>query len=286
MFVKKIILKVIPYLVSLILGISLFILSYTFDNAVKGLFLNLSAAFFAVPLLFLGYEIVKTFSNRKLNKEINDYIKVQVDTEILSILTKIMKIIYEYTSCDFSSNGIRNFLNLEIDNIRYLLQNRKFLGFQVYKNWTANETALLKLIENNFISNRLDNEWAISIIRMIKNIRSIEQLYNHFEIFEPTGQKSDKHEVFHGVEINEKNVQYPERYILIKKTKNVKGIVLDVGDFDEYRAKYLLDYFIINNDYLEDLCYEFTDIVKEIENWLKLTGYEFLIDPKMFRIVS
>jgi hypothetical protein len=91
------------------------------------LFHNISAAFFAIPLLFLFYELAKSFSNRKLNKEIYDYIKLQVDTEILSIINKIFKIIYGYDYIGLSSANICEFLTINKTNLTSLLESKTLL---------------------------------------------------------------------------------------------------------------------------------------------------------------
>ncbi|TVZ75799.1 hypothetical protein FB379_14618 [Aeribacillus composti] len=68
-----------------------------------------------------------------LDDELNDFLKVQVDTQILSLLNSIYKILYGYIGQKTFSN-YETILNLELDDIKELL-NRKFLGFQVFKHY-------------------------------------------------------------------------------------------------------------------------------------------------------
>lgn len=60
--------------------------------------------------------------------------------------------------------------------------------------------------------------------------------------------------------------------------------VADFGDFAPYQLGKLLNVCIVNRKYLEAYAHEISDILKRINNWLELTGSEFLIDTKMFRL--
>jgi len=117
MRLKKLSYKSLPFLASLLAGLLFYFLGLRLNDDLKGLFYNISAAFLAIPFLYLFYELTQKFSNRKLNKEINDYLKMQVDREILSIINQLVKIVYEYGNQNFSLKGIFNFLNLKKDEI-------------------------------------------------------------------------------------------------------------------------------------------------------------------------
>lgn len=79
--------------------------------------------------------IQELYTKGILDDELNDFLKVQVDTQILSLLNSIYKILYGYIGQKTFSN-YETILNLELDEIKELL-NRKFLGFQVFKHYSS-----------------------------------------------------------------------------------------------------------------------------------------------------
>ena len=109
---KKILLKSVPYFVSICTGFLFFFFASHVEQYLGNLFISLSAAFLAIPLIFLFYETVKNLSQRKLNKEIFDYAKVQIDSEVLTVLNYLSKIVFGYKARDFSDKGVNDFLKL------------------------------------------------------------------------------------------------------------------------------------------------------------------------------
>ena len=282
---RNIILKTLPYTAALISGLIFFAIGNEFKTTLRSLFHNISAAFFAVPLLFLFYELAKSFSNRKLNKEIYDYIKLQVDTEVLSITNKIFKIVYGYDYTGLSNADICVFLTIDKSTLTSLLENKTLLGFQILKDWEQNELALQKLLENTFITGRIDNEYVISIIQMIKNLRGIELLQYNFDIFEKLAEKKEGYQIFGGIEVDPKQIKYDVTYLLLKKLDGVKDVVIDSSSFAKCYVEKLLTCYTLKKDFVKDYVQGIYDIMEDISNWLTISGNEFLIDTKQFRIV-
>jgi len=117
---KKILLKSIPYLAAIITGGIFYFIATCLVANLHDLLINIAAAFFAIPLLYFFYETTKSFSHKKLNKEIYDYAKMLVDRELLSVLNQLQKIVYTLEEKDFSNEAINN-----------------FLSERVWKNWTG-----------------------------------------------------------------------------------------------------------------------------------------------------
>lgn len=284
MRLKKLSYKSLPFLASILAGLLFYFLGLRLNDDLKGLFYNISAAFLAIPCLYLFYELTQKYSNRKLNKEINDYLKMQVDREILSIINQLVKIVYEYDNQNFSLKEIFNFLNLKEDEIKSFVRHRKFLGFQVLKEWQISENNLHDLLKNSFILNKMENEQIISIIKLIKNIRSLEQIQKIKDLYIESTESTNDYKIVRGKEMNEENEKYPDRYLLLKKLEDEKFLVQDFGDFVKYKIVGLLQYYRLNEKYLDIYTESIFDLIKEINNWLDLTGKEFLIDTKMFKL--
>lgn len=284
MGMKKIILKIIPYIASLLSGSLFFIISQYFESNLKNLLINISAAFFAIPFLYLFYQLTKEVSKKKLNKEIFDYAKMQIDSEILSILNHLMRMVYSLEKADYSLDGIGNFLSYKRDDIKLKILNNKYLGFQIFKTWKVKEDNLHEILKNPYILNKLKDEEIISIILLIKNLRYLQGFSGIDDLYIKTGKKSKSYKIKHGLEINSENKKFENRYILLKKLGKGGFRVSGFGDFSKYDADKLLFEYKVNENYTEELVDAIYDLIKEINKWLNLTGKEFLIDTTVFRI--
>jgi len=281
---KKTLFKVFPYFASILAGLLFYFIGIKLGENFKGLLINISAAFFAIPFIYLFYKTAHKFSKKKLNKEIFDYAKMQVDREILSIVNQLSKIVYPLEERDMSLKGINNFLSIKKDEIKEYVSKKEYLGFQVFKKWEVSEEKLHEILKNSYILNRLEDEQIIAIIILIKNLRYLEQIQKIEDLYIKTDKKASPFKIVSGKELNEKNIKFPDRYILLKILSDNKFLVVDFGDFPHYDADKLLQIFKINEKYLEVYADAIFDLVSDINNWVKLTGEQFLVDTKMFRL--
>jgi len=70
----------------------------------------------------------------------------------------------------------------------------------------------------------------------------------------------------------------------MREITNNKASVEDFGDFAKYKVENLLNYYKVRDDcqvYFTEAVY---DLIQVINTWLALTGNEFLIDNKVFRL--
>ncbi len=283
MRLKKNLLKASPYFAAILAGFIFYFVGLKLSGNIKSLFVSISAAFFAIPLIYLFYQVAQNLSKKRLNKEIFDYAKMQVDREILSIINQLHKIVYPLEEREFSEIGVNEFLSLEKDDIKEILSKNEYLGFQIFKKWEVSEENLHAILENSFIIARLDDDQIISIILMIKSLRYLESIQKSEELYVQTDKKTTSYKIIAGKELNEDNIKFPDRYLLLKDLGDNKSLVADFGDFPLYNVIKLLQVFIINEEYLELYADGIFNLIRGSNNWLDLTGGEFVIDLKMFR---
>jgi len=282
---KQIFLKVWPYASCVFAGLMFFLASIQLTADYKGLFLNIAAAFLAIPFLYLIYELAQKFSQKRLNKELFDYAKMQIDRELLSIVNQLAKVVYPYEKQDFSFQGIQNFLSQSSSQIGDVVEKGEYIGFQVLKNWSISERNLHSILESPFILHRLEDDQIISVISILKELRSLESIQkNVTDLYVNTKRKIDNYKITSGKEISDRNIEHPDRYLLLRYLKGDKYQVADFGDFAPYHVGDLLNIFRFSNKYIEDYSDSIYDFIKTINEWLDLTGSEFLIDTKMFRL--
>lgn len=281
---KKRLLKSLPYLAAIITGGIFYFLAINVDQKYYNLLINIAAAFFAIPLLYFFYETAKSFSHKKLNKEIFDYAKMQIDRELLSILNQLQKIVYTLEEKDFSNKAINNFLALQKKQIEDQMKENIYLGFQIFKHWETSEKGLHELLRNPFILGKMEDEQIISIIKVLKNLRTLETIQRIDELYIDTEQKAKGYKVQSGIEMNPENKKLPDRHILLKHLTEDKFVVYDFGDIARYNLEKCLNYYEINKKRLSSYAEVIFDLLTDINSWLDATGLEFIIDTKMFKM--
>jgi len=261
----------------------LFFIGIRLEDNLRNLFLSIAATFFGIPLIYLFYQTILNFSQKRLNKELYDYAKMQIDREILSMTYQLQKMVYKLEEKDLSQSGISKFLSLTKDNIIELLNRNEYLGFQIFKHWETTEKGLHEIIRDPYILNRLENEQIISLIEIMKDLRYIESIQKIDDLYISKDTIVKSYKVASGLEMSHKNINFPDRYLLLKKIGKDKSVVMDFGDFHLYNVESLLNVFRINGKYLDIYCCAILDLIKDINSWLDLTGKEFVIDTKQFR---
>ena len=118
---------------------------------------------------------------------------------------------------------------------------------------------------------------------MSKCLLYLESIQKNEELYVQTGKKAASYKILAGKELNEDNINFPGRYLLLKDLGDKKSLVADFGDFPLYNVSKLLQLFTINEEYLELYAGGIFDLIMESNKWVDLTGVEFIIDTKMFR---
>lgn len=280
----KLALRILPY-AACIAAACLFYVAATFlTGNLQGLVLNVSAAFLSIPFLFLIYEVSRSFAHKRLNKEIFDYAKMMLDRQMLSIINQLSKLIYQYDKRDASLIGVGALFKLGPQEIRAEIGASNYLGFQVFKNWAASEGELHDILKNALILQRLNDEQIICIITLLKAIRSLESLQNAKNIYLISDIDDQRYRIQGGRELNERNSKFPDRYLLLEQLQGDRYLVADFGDFPAYQLPHLLRRITVTPEFLDTYSEAVYAVIRQIDSWLKLTGGEFLVDTKMFRL--
>lgn len=153
-FMKRFILKAYPYGICIVAGTLLFIVASELNGNANSLLVGISGAFFAIPCLYLLYESAQKFSNKKLNKELFEYAKMQIDRDIMSMVNQLIKMVYTYDKSDTSFKGMTKFLSLCENDIVIELEKNEYLGFQAFKEWSVSTDDVVGLgFAQGFFSN-------------------------------------------------------------------------------------------------------------------------------------
>jgi hypothetical protein len=284
---KRFFLKILPYFLCFVSFGIFYAIGKQFEGDIKNLMHGISGSFLAIPILYLIYDLSKEFSNKKLNRELFDYAKMQIDQDVLSIINQLMKLSLPYEEVTLSPPRIEQFLSNSEDNFKNKLEKSEYLGFQVFKSWEITEKNISKILENPFVLEHLENEQTIAIINLLKAIQSFDVMPKNInDLYFCTDKNSDGYRLEKGTDINNKNKDFPDRYLLLRELSNNEYLVSDFGDFPKYQTEKLLFKYKINPKYSSLLATSIYGLVKCIDIWLDASGNEFILNEKMFRPVS
>ena len=281
---KKSILRIIPFLISLIAGILIYYLALyipTTNVNLVSLFINISATLIGITVTYFSYSFFKEYSDRKLNQTLFNYAKSKIDNEILGILMQLQKIVYSFDNMDRSFVGLTTLLHLSKQDLIEQLSNVELLGYQIFKKWDFSLTNIEKVMENPYTLKYLTNEQIISLVHILTKVEDLNAiyLYGRKDMFENTKKVSSEHTIIPPYQPN-----LLERSILLKKIKGKKdeGIVVDSGDILHNDLKYALNIFKVKNT--EEYSQNISELLEAIRHWLNLTGNKLFVILKDKRI--
>jgi hypothetical protein len=207
--------------------------------------------------------------------EVEDYFKRDIDTEFITIINHIRKIIFGEVDKNLLLDAGK-VLNLEKEELVANIKDKDILGFHLFKNFEINSKSLKRQIDNIASVSNFKKEKIVVLVKFkewldwynaFTNGRTYDDLFVQ-------KNKAENYEL-----IVSKNQELPNRIILGKKLRDKQILVYDFGDIVlKDRIKKSTYYFEINEIHLDkysNLLYNFIEITNE---WLDKTGGQFIID--------
>ncbi|WP_217932770.1 MULTISPECIES: hypothetical protein [Bacteroides] len=219
-----------------------------------------------------------------LTNKILDFLKKDIDNEILGLLSHLLLIINDNSKQDLFA-AIRGFLNMSQNDLYKELKDKRILGFYLLKLFNEYENKIYNHINKALSSPYYNREVLNSLIDIYEWFAEYDKFKRNYfsKLFIKSEEKDDRFIVVKGSEIASNNL--PERYILMEKLDDEKGFVRNFGDFPIGYIPVLINYFSINDKSLDKYCDILFLLIKSINKWLEITNNEFIFDfTKQFRI--
>ncbi len=219
-----------------------------------------------------------------LTNKILDFLKKDIDNEILGLLSHLLLIINDNSKQDLFA-AIRGFLNMSQNDLYKELKDKRILGFYLLKLFNEYENKIYNHINKALSSLYYNREVLNSLIDIYEWFAEYDKFKRNYfsKLFIKSEEKDDRFIVVKGSEIASNNL--PERYILMEKLDDEKGFVRNFGDFPIGYIPVLTNYFSINDKSLDKYCDILFLLIKSINKWLEITNNEFIFDfTKQFRI--
>lgn len=168
-------------------------------------------------------------------------IKVQVDHHLMAIANNSYKLFYGYK--DFiSPRDLFALLDLEESELNDLIRDKKFLGFQLFRDTASLQNSFQQIIDNPIFARHIDDEKVASLITLIDALALFnENIKNRKGFLLATGERNNDFMLVNGKVLNPANPD--DSFMLLQKVNGDNGIVRDSGQFPKYRQNDLLKYF-------------------------------------------
>ncbi len=275
-----------PYIVALGIGGLIYFLSgHILDNDLKGFMLGIAGSFVAIPTLYYTYGLAQRFSKRRLTKELFDYAKFQIDREVFKAVRYLMKLTWPYEKHDLSLSGIQKFLEMSWNECAEIQRSNDKYGFQIFRHWGISKKAIESTLENPLLIKTLNEDQTIAIIELLKSVHALELVSrNVSRYFELTGETASGFTIQSGLEMNEQNIDFPDRYLLLRSLEKQKYEVTDFADFPKYAIPNLLKCYTPRKSAVEELVDIIFSFNLSAKNWIGMTGDELILDTNNFRL--
>lgn len=227
----------------------------------------------------IQWTIEQLFQKELIHNELQDYFKVQIDTQILRLLNHIGKALLGYEKYHLLEST-SYLLNLAEEEIQILVSENTYLGFQVFKRYDKIEKDIRELLDKALASSHYDKNIIaplIKIIRWIGGFEKLNSLRTSPSLFISENKKTKLFRTVHGQSINSENDK--NGYLLLEPINKIEGKVIDFGDFvEKQKIEKQLHYFKVNPHRLNEYSQDLYQLFKYIQEWLDVTNGEFIID--------
>lgn len=276
----------IPYLLAIILGIILFLAALGLDDAMiseklSDLLLNLSASLLAIPIILYSYEIVKNRISQSQDKDVSEYVKMNVDREIITLLKRLTPLVMKYDPNTLKSYKI---LNITKNKAIRSLEEYNPLAFYLATDWGYVEDQFMSLIANELVYNNLSIEERNAFVKIIKELRNLDY-FTDPKFFKATGKGDARLSVISGKDLDP-NIKFESRFLLMRHIEATNEAV--VVSFNDIKVgKYMVSLTTpmkANKSVNENIIDSILNIQTHLKVWIDKRGDEFLIDSRNFRI--
>ncbi len=215
-----------------------------------------------------------------------DFLKKEIDREILGIISHFVKFVNKANFKPDFFRSIQDFSNYTHEEIYKLLENKKVLGFYVFKSFHEYEKKIHDFVNQAMSSQYFNKEILNSLIDIYEWFSAYDSTRTRYfsKLLIKLEEKEEGLFVIHSSKVAHGN-EYPDRYLLMKKINDKHSQIYNFGDFYPGNTSSLTNYYNFNKEYL---C-KYVDIIQMLINfinkWIELSNNEIIIDfVKSFRI--
>lgn len=114
---KKLFIKILPFLVAFISGILLYTITDNFitDTGLNNLLINVAAGLVSIPLVFIFYDVINKITSRNLHNSLFESITIEINNQLIELISYLSNILN--LKQPETLNELDDFLDLEQSEI-------------------------------------------------------------------------------------------------------------------------------------------------------------------------
>lgn len=172
---KNLFLRLLPYLMAIIAGWIVYVVSNATvkDVNLSGLLLNIAAGLLSIPLVFIFYELVNEVVSRNIHISIKKSLVFEINSAIIAIIKNLQTMLTIRTPID--KNNLNKLLNKNKEYIKNNLQTKSENG----KSFEQSKEKLLNLTHNNPNLNVLSIQQIKAMMAIIKDLSILSKEIEH-----------------------------------------------------------------------------------------------------------
>lgn len=220
-----------------------------------------------------------------LTDKILDFLKKEIDQEMLMLISHFVRFIHKQENTDFFDN-VTTFINLDKLQIINILKDKKILGFDILKSYHEHEKKFNIFINQAMSSQYYNREILNALIEIYEWFSEYDKFRTNYfsSLLVKLDETKRDYYVIHNSKISEDN-NFKKRYLLMKKIDIEHGQVANVGDFYSGNVENLTSYYKLDEKYLDKYVGIMSLFIKSFNQWLQLTNNEIIVDfTKTFRV--
>ena len=169
---KYFFLRLLPYLFSIIIGVSILIFvkkTEKFeDEAVSDLLINISSDLLSIPFVFICYEVVSKIINKDLENTLFKSTTFDINSSILNIVNDI-KILIGFTN-EIKDENLKDFLRLTEDDIDENLLLKDSLNKDILDKLSKDKESLSDLIHKDSTIQVLNTQQLKNLLYLLREL--------------------------------------------------------------------------------------------------------------------
>ncbi len=178
---KKLLIKILPFLVAFGTGVILYIVTDKFisDVGLNNLLINVSAGLVSIPLVFIFYDVINKLTSRNLHNTLFESVTVEINNQLIDLIHFLASLIGE--NDPQSMSDLDDFLELEHNEI---YQKLKLNGVEFTSLETIKQQLVL-VIHKPATFDILTDKQILAVLNvvkeitfLIKNLKQIEKIKN------------------------------------------------------------------------------------------------------------
>lgn len=229
--------------------------------------------------------IIEMQSKGILTDKILDFLKKEIDQEMLMLISHLVRFINKSESDNFFDNTTA-FINLDKSGIIEILRDKKILGFDILKSFHEHEKRFYSFVNQAMGSQYYNREILNSLIDIYEWFSEYDKVRTNYfsRLLVKLDKKKTGFYVVHSSKVAEDN-NFNKRYLLMKQIDDTHGQVANLGDFYSGNVEDLIYFYKLEEKYLDKYAGIISLLIKSFNKWLQLTNNEIIMDfAKTFRV--